>query len=140
MLSGTTDCCLLYEEHARETLAICILASTAEEARMEVLYESCCGLDVHKSSIAACILLEQKRKPEKHLRRFGCTTRDLLDLAEWLRSFGVQQVAMESTGVYWKPVWYVLEEHFQMVLANAQHIKAVPGRKTDMMDCQWIAE
>jgi hypothetical protein len=98
MLSGTTDCCLLYEEHARETLAICILASTAEEARMEVLYESCCGLDVHKSSIAACILFEQKRKPEKHLRRFGCTTRDLLDLAEWLRSFGVQQVAIESTG------------------------------------------
>jgi hypothetical protein len=72
---------------------------------MEVRYESCCGLDVHKSSIAACILLEHKRKPEKHLRRFGCTTRDLLDLAEWFRSFGIQHVAMESTGVYWKPVW-----------------------------------
>jgi transposase len=107
---------------------------------MEVLYESCCGIDVHKSSVAVCILLEQKHKPQKHLRRFGCTTRDLRELAEWLRSFGVRHVAMESTGVYWKPVWNVLEEHFHMVLANAQHIKAVPGRKTDMMDCQWIAD
>jgi transposase len=107
---------------------------------MEVLYERCCGIDVHKSSVAVCILLEQKHKPQKHLRRFGCTTQDLRELAEWLRSFDVRHVAMESTGVYWKPVWNVLEEHFHMVLANAQHIKAVPGRKTDMMDCQWIAE
>jgi len=107
---------------------------------MEVLYERCCGIDVHKSSVAACILLEQKHKPRKHLRRFGCTTRDLRELAEWLRSFEVRYVAMESTGFYWKPVWNMLEEHFHMVLANAQHIKAVPGRKTDMMDCQWIAE
>ncbi len=107
---------------------------------MEVLYERCCGIDVHKSSVAACILLERGHKPQKHLRRFGCTTRDLRELAEWLRSFGVRHVAMESTGVYWKPVWNVLEEHFHMVLANAQHIKAVPGRKTDMMDCQWIGE
>ena len=107
---------------------------------MEVLYESYCGIDVHKSSVAVCILVEQKHKPQKHLRRFGCTTRDLRELTEWLRSFGVRHVAMESTGVYWKPVWNVLEEHFHMVLANAQHIKAVPGRKTDMMDCQWIAE
>jgi transposase len=107
---------------------------------MEVLYERCCGLDVHKSSITACVLLDPGHKPQKHLQRFGCTTRDLVDLVRWLKSFGIQQVAMESTGVYWKPVWNVLEEHFQMVLANAQHIKAVPGRKTDMKDCQWIAE
>jgi Transposase len=107
---------------------------------MELLYERCCGIDVHKSSVAVCILLDQTHKPQKHLRRFGCTTRDLRELAEWLRSFDVRHVAMESTGVYWKPVWNVLEEHFHMVLANAQHIKAVPGRKTDMMDCQWIAE
>ncbi|WP_084080680.1 IS110 family transposase [Edaphobacter aggregans] len=107
---------------------------------MEVLYERCCGIDVHRSSIAACILLEQKHKPQKHLRRFSCTTRDLQELAEWLRSFDVRHVAMESTGVYWKPVWNMLEEHFHMVLANAQHIKAVPGRKTGMMDCQWIGE
>lgn len=70
---------------------------------MEVLYERCCGIDVHKSSVAACILLERGHKPQKHLRRFGCTTRDLRELAEWLRSFDVRYVAMESTGVYWKP-------------------------------------
>jgi transposase len=76
---------------------------------------------------AACILLERGHKPQKHLCRFGCTTRELRELAEWLRSFDVRHVAMESTGVYWKPVWNVLEEHFHMVLANAQHIKAVPA-------------
>jgi len=107
---------------------------------MEVLYERCCGIDVHKSSVTACILLERGHKPQKHLRRFGCTTRDLRQLAEWLRNFDVRHVVMESTGVYWKPVWNVLEEHFHMVLANAQHTKTVPGRKTDMMDCQWIDE
>jgi transposase len=107
---------------------------------MEVLYERCCSIDVHKSSVAACIPLERGHKSQKHLRRFGCTTRDLRELAELLKSFNVRHVAMESTGVYWKPVWNVLEEHFHMVLANAQHIKAVPGRKTDVMDCQWIAE
>lgn len=107
---------------------------------MEILHDRCCGLDVHKSSITACVIFEQKHKPQRHLQRFGCTTRDLLELVSWLKGFGVRHVAMESTGVYWKPVWNVLEEHFQMLLANAQHIKTVPGRKTDMKDCQWIAE
>jgi len=107
---------------------------------MEVMYPRCCGLDVHKSSITACILLAQSGKPLKHIRRFGCTTRELRELVVWLQEYGIEQVAMESTGVYWKPVWNVLESHFQIVLANAQHIKAVPGRKTDTKDCQWIAE
>jgi transposase len=107
---------------------------------MEVLYPRCCGLDVHKSSITACVLLAQTGKPQKHIRRFGSTTRELLELVAWLREFGVEHVAMESTGVYWKPVWNVLEGQCQIVLANAQHIKAVPGRKTDTKDCQWIAE
>jgi len=107
---------------------------------MEVLYPQCCGLDVHKSSITACVLIAQSGKPLKHIRRFGCTTRELRELVVWLQEFGVEHVAMESTGVYWKPVWNVLESHFQIVLANAQHIKAVPGRKTDTKDCQWIAE
>lgn len=107
---------------------------------MEVLYLRCCGLDVHKSSIMACVLIAQSGKPLKHIRRFGCTTRELRELVAWLRELGVDHVAMESTGVYWKPVWNVLEGHFQIVLANAQHIKAVPGRKTDTKDCQWIAE
>lgn len=107
---------------------------------MELLYPRCCGLDVHKSSITACVLLTQAGKAVKHIRRFGCTTHELRELVAWLREFGVEHVAMESTGVYWKPVWNVLEGHFQIVLANAQHSKAVPGRKTDTKDCQWIAE
>ena len=107
---------------------------------MEVLYPRCCGLDVHKSSITACVLIAQAGKPLKHIRRFGSTTSELRELVVWLREFGVEHVAMESTDVYWKPVWNVLEGHFQIVLANAQHIKAVPGRKTDTKDCQWIAE
>jgi transposase len=107
---------------------------------MEVLYPRCCGLDVHKSSITACILLAQSVKPQKQIRRFGCTTCELREPVAWLQGFGVEHVAMESTGVYWKPVWNILEGHFQILLANAQHIKAVPGRKTDTKDCQWIAE
>jgi Transposase len=87
---------------------------------MEVFYPRCCGLDVHKSSITACVLIAQSGKPLKHIRRFGCTTRELRDLVVWLQAFSVEQVAMESTGVYWKPVWNVLESHFQIVLANAQ--------------------
>ena len=107
---------------------------------MEALYSRCCGLDVHKSSITACVLLGQSRQHGKHIRRFGCTTRELRALVDWLHELGVEQVAMESTGVYWKPVWNVLEADFHVVLAYAQHIKAVPGRKTDTKDCQWIAE
>jgi transposase len=107
---------------------------------MEALYSRCCGLDVHKSSITACVLLGQSQKRGKQIRRFGCTTRELRELVTWLRELGVEHVAMESTGVYWKPVWNVLEANFHVVLANAQHIKAVPGRKTDTKDCQWIAE
>ena len=107
---------------------------------MEVMYPRCCGLDVHKSSITACVLHGQSGEPLRHIRRFGCTTGELRELVVWLQEFGVEHVAMESTGVYWKPVWNVLQGHFQVLLANAQHIKAVPGRKTDTKDCQWIAE
>lgn len=96
---------------------------------MEVLYARCCGLDVHKPSITACVLITQAGKLRRHIRRFGSTTRELRELAAWLREFEVEHVAMESTGVYWKPVWNVLKGQFQIVLANAQHIKAVPGRK-----------
>jgi hypothetical protein len=98
---------------------------------MEALYSRCCGLDVHKSSITACVLLEQSQKRGKHIRRFGCTTRELRELVTWLRELGVEHVAMESTGVYWKPVWNTLESNFHVVLANAQHIKAVPGMKEE---------
>jgi hypothetical protein len=97
-------------------------------------------LDVHKSSISACILLREAGRVQKHQRRFGAMTQELQELAEWLRQFGVTQVAMESSGVYWKPVWNILERQFTIVLANAQHIKNVPGRKTDQKDAEWIAQ
>jgi transposase len=85
---------------------------------MDVLHPRCCGLDVHKSSISACILLREAGRVQKHQRRFGAMTQDLHELAEWLRQFGVTQVAMESSGVYWKPVWNILEGQFTVVLAN----------------------
>jgi transposase len=108
---------------------------------MEVVYERCAGLDVHKKSITACVLWalpKGKKKQEK--RRFATFTQDLLAMADWLRECGVTHVAMESTGVYWKPVWNVLEGQLEILLVNAQHIKAVPGRKTDQKDSEWIAD
>ena len=107
---------------------------------MEVIHARCCGLDIHKESIAACVLLKEAGKREKHVARFGTMTADLLQLSDWLRSWGVKRVAMESTGVYWKPIWNILEGEFELELINAQHIKQVPGRKTDTKDCEWIAE
>lgn len=109
---------------------------------MEVLYPCCCGLDVHKKSVTACVLWAQaKGKARKEKRRFGTFTQDLLKLSDWLRECGVTHVAMESTGVYWKPVWNILDGQFEEVLLiNAQHIKAVPGRKTDQKDSEWIAD
>jgi len=108
---------------------------------MYVVYAHCCGLDVHKRSITACLLVSRAGGKGQHeIRRFGTMTRDLLALADWLQSHHVTHVAMESTGVYWKLVWNILEGQFEVVLVNAQHIKAVPGRKTDIKDCQWIAE
>ena len=106
---------------------------------MDVLHPRCCGLDVHKSSISACILVREAGRVQKHQRRFGAMTQDLQELAELAAgSSSVTQVAMESSGVYWKPVWNILEGQFTVVLANAQHIKNVPGRKTDQKDAEWI--
>lgn len=108
---------------------------------MRIVYPRCCGLDVHKKTITACVLIRDAAgDDQQEIRRFGTMTRDLLELAEWLHSSQVTHVAMESTGVYWKPVWNILEGQFEVVLVNAQHIKAVPGRKTDIKDCQWIAD
>jgi transposase len=107
---------------------------------MEVLYPRCCGLDVHKSSIAACALLREHGRIRTERRRFTTMTQDLEALATWLRQLQVTHVAIESTGVYWKPVWNILEGHFTIILANAQHVKNVPGRKTDAKDSEWIAE
>jgi len=108
---------------------------------MEVLYPCCCGLDVPKKSVTACVSAEAKGKMRKEKRRFGTFTQDLLKLADWLQACGVTHVAMESTGVYWKPVWNILDGQFEEVLLiNAQHIKAVPGRKADQKDSEWIAD
>lgn len=108
---------------------------------MEVLYPCCCGLDVHKKTITACVLrAEAKGKVRKEKRRFGSFTQDLERLASWLEECEVTHVAMESTGVYWKPVFNILEGRFELMVVNAQHIKAVPGRKTDQRDSEWIAD
>ena len=103
--------------------------------------ERCCGLDVHKKTVAACVRVPgQAGARVQHVRTFGTTAAELLTLRDWLEAHGVTHVAMESTGVYWKPIFYVLEEAFTCVLANAAHIAQVPGRKTDVKDCAWIAQ
>jgi transposase len=108
---------------------------------MEVVHRCCCGLDVHKETVTACVLwAEPNGKKRREKRQFGTVTRDLLALADWLRTCGVTHVAMESTGVYWKPVWHILEGQFELLLVNAQHVKAIPGKKTDRRDSEWLAE
>ena len=108
---------------------------------MDVVYERCCGLDLHKRTVVACLIVPGPRgKPQKEVRTFGTMTDDLLALADWLAAEGVTHVAMESTGVFWKPLFNLLEDQFTLLLVNAQHIKQVPGRKTDVKDCEWIAD
>ncbi|MCO5123601.1 MAG: IS110 family transposase [Rhizobacter sp.] len=107
---------------------------------MEVIYSRCAGLDVHKQTVVACARLCGDGAPSQQVRTFATTTSGLLALADWLESLGVQHVGMEATGVYWKPVWHVLEGHFELVLANAAHVKNVPGRKTDVNDAMWLAD
>jgi transposase len=108
---------------------------------MEVIIPRCAGLDVHKRTVVACVRrLEADGRIDQEVRTFGTMTADLLNLADWLAVCGVTQVAMESTGVYWKPVYNLLEARFTILVVNAQHIKQVPGRKTDVKDCQWIAQ
>ena len=106
---------------------------------MEVLYPRCAGLDVHKDTVVACVRCVTT-PPAREVRTFATTTRELQALSDWLASFECTHIAMEATGVYWKPVWSVLEERFELILANAQHIRNVPGRKTDVNDAMWIAD
>jgi len=108
---------------------------------MDVIYARCCGLDIHKRSVVACLIVPgAEGTPHKEIRTFGTMTDDLLALADWLGGHAVTHVAMESTGVYWQPIYNLLEGSFTLVLANARHIKAVPGRKTDVHDCEWLAD
>jgi transposase len=108
---------------------------------MDILYRCCAGLDVHKKTVVACVRrIDVAGQARQEIRTFGTMTGDLLALSDWLAEQGVEQVAMESTGVYWKPVFNILEGRFAVMLVNAQHIKQVPGRKTDVKDCAWIAQ
>jgi len=108
---------------------------------MDVLHDRCCGLDVHKKTVVACVLRpSDSGGREKEVRTFGTTTRALRELGDWLAANGCTHVAMESTGSYWKPVYNILEGRFELLVVNAQHLKMVPGRKTDVRDAEWIAE
>ena len=107
---------------------------------MEVIYPRCAGLDVHKRTVVACVRLAGDGSPQQEVRTYATTTSGLLELADWLDCCDVRHVAMEATGVYWKPVWHVLEGHVELILANAAHVKNVPGRKTDVNDAMWLAD
>jgi transposase len=114
-------------------------AARQKEVAMEVLYGRCCGLDVHKETVAACVLIRDTGRVQEK-RIFGTTTEALLELAGWLTSHSVTHVAMESTSVYWKPVWNNLEGLVDITLVNPQHFKSVPARKTDLKDGEWIGD
>jgi transposase len=107
---------------------------------MEAIIEKCCGLDVHQATVVACVLVSDGNKPaKKQVRKFRTVHRELLALADWLTELGITHVGMESTGIYWVPVFRALEGRFELVIGNAQHIKNVPGRKTDVKDSEWLA-
>ncbi len=107
---------------------------------MDVVHERCCGLDVHKRLVVACLLRPGPgEQPRKEIRSYGTMTEDLLALLDWLLEEGCTEVAMESTGVYWKPIYNLFEGSLRVLVVNAQHIKQVPGRKTDVKDAEWIA-
>ena len=108
---------------------------------MDLLYDCVCGLDVHKATVVACVRrVTSGGKIRQEVRTFGTMTGDILDLSDWLHRSEVSHVAMESTGAYWKPIHNILDGQFRLLLVNARHIKQVPGRKTDVKDCQWIAQ
>lgn len=104
---------------------------------MEIVHQCCAGLDVHAKTVAACLI---KEDGGKEIRTFSTMTDDLLRLRDWLSSHGCSHVAIESTGIYWKPVFNILEDEVEVILVNARHVKAVPGRKTDVRDCEWLAD
>ncbi len=105
---------------------------------MEVLYQRCCGIDIHKNMMVACVFTSVRKK---EIRQFSTMTEDILQLVSWLKETGCEMAAMESTGSYWKPVYNIFEEeHIPIMVVNAQHIKGVPGRKTDVKDAEWIAD
>ena len=107
----------------------------------EAVFERVAGLDVHKAQVTACVRIpDAAGKRVAHLAEFSTTITGLLALADWLKSYGVTHVAMEATGVYWLPVWHILEDDFELTLCNARHVKNVPGRKTDVKDAEWLCQ
>jgi transposase len=113
-----------------------------QEVIMERMIERCAGLDVHQATVVACVLIHQRgKRPRKDIRVFGTMTHDLEALRDWLREERVTHVGMESTGVYWRPVYAVLEDSgLALIVGNWRHMRNVPGRKTDVKDAEWIAE
>jgi transposase len=107
---------------------------------MEEIYERCCGLDVHRDSITACIMIGFGNQKRKSIKTFQTFTRDIKELANWLKSNEIYHVAVESTGIYWKPIFNIFEGSFDVCLVNAQHVKNVPGRKTDVKDSEWLCK
>ncbi len=108
---------------------------------MEVLHPHCAGLDVHKDTVVAGVRHMANGTVKREVRTFKTTTKDLMDLSEWLSAEGCTHIAMEATGIYWKPVWHVLGDgEFELVLGNAAHVKNVPGRKPDVNDATWLAD
>lgn len=107
---------------------------------MQLHHQRCAGLDVHKDSVVACVRLQEAGASKREVRTFETDTSSLFALGDWLESQGCTHVVMEATGIYWKPVWHLLEDRFELILANAQHVRAVPGRKTDVNDATWLAD
>ncbi len=107
---------------------------------MEIIHARCAGLDVHKQTVVACVRVAPAGRARHEVRTFATTAAGLLALQEWLVAAGCTHAVLESTGVYWKPVWHMLEDHLTLVLANATTVRNLPGRKSDVSDAQWLAD
>src|SRR5262245_24509490 len=138
----TTNCRRLRAgEHEKESFKREVSLRRNEEETMQVEHERCAGLDVHKKSVYGCARWFDDGGNKHHeIQNFGTTTAELLKMADWLRQHRISHVAMEATGVYWRPVWAILEGRFELMLVNPHHVKAMPGRKTDVKDCEWLAD
>jgi transposase len=138
----TSNCCPRRGEHAEQIpypLDVPRRPAGIREGAMDLIYRNVAGLDVHRKTVVACVRrVEAGGRVREHVQTFGTMTGDLLRLSDWLAGHGVTHVAMESTGVLWKPVWNILDGLFELLLANPRELKQVPGRKSDVRDCQWI--
>lgn len=114
---------------------------TARSTAMDILHTRCAGIDVHKKNVKVCLIItDENGKQKKEIRTYSTMAHQLLELRDWLKEQGCTHIAFEATGVYWKPVFNLLEGDFEILVVNAHHMKAVPGRKTDVKDAEWIAD